>query len=256
MKRMLFIALGSIAGMLAGSAAAQSGYFQGVTAKPDDVWNFPASLTVTRSSPDGGVGTVVPALYTHTTTSPGTQSSEWANLTILNNHANAGSDVAIYGQANKFGNGATWGGVFELQDATGAGGLWGLEVDAFTSGPSQFDIVGGGDRVGLGVVVGRAYNEGPKATVDYGVWILPNGVRQSEADVNFGVMVSTDCRYACYAMRGNNKFAWEESAKVASKFDPSTGLWGLYNGDTPVFQVNVATGELYVNGRAVNVTYK
>jgi hypothetical protein len=237
-------------------ASAQTGYFQGITPRPADVYAFPASLTVTRSAPAGGAGTLVPATYTHVTTDADARSLEWANLTILNNHSNYGSNVAAYAQANKFGNGPTWAGVLEAQDHTGSGPLWGLEIDAFTTGPSRFDQVGGGDRIGLGVVVGRAQDQGPKATIDYGMWILPTGLKDSEADVNFGVMVSTNCRYACYAMRGGNKLAWEESAQITSKFDPETGTWGLYNGDRPVFQVNMTTGELRVNGRPAVVTFK
>src|SRR5436309_4300158 len=241
---------------LASAVSAQTGYFQGVTPRPSDVYAFPASLTVTRSAPAGGAGTLVPALYTHVTTDADARSLEWANLTILNNHSNYGSNVGVYAQANKFGNGPTWAGVLEAEDNTGTGALWGLEIDAFTTGPSRFDQVGGGDRIGLGVVVGRAQGLGPKATIDYGMWILPTGLKDSEADVNFGVMVSTNCRYACYAMRGGNKLAWEESAQITSKFDPQTGTWGLYNGDKPVFQINMTTGELLVNGRPVAVTYK
>ena len=48
----------------------------------------------------------------------------------------------------------------------------------------------------------------------------------------------------------------EESGAIASKFDPATGRWGLYNGEQPLFEVDVATGELRVNGRPVQVTYK
>jgi hypothetical protein len=236
-------------------ASAQSGYFQGLTPRPADAFSFPASLTVTRSAGSGGGGYVVPAMYTHVTTQQDTQSLEWASLTILNNRSDYGANVAIYGQANKYASGPTWGGVIEAQDATGHGALWGLEVDAFTSGPSKFAERGGGDRIGLGIVVGRAYGRGPTATVDYGMWLLPNALRDSEADVNFGIMVSTQCRYACYAMRGGNKLAWEESAQIASKFDPATGRWGLYNGDKPVFEVNVQTGELSINGRRVRVEY-
>ncbi len=151
----------------------------------------------------------MPALYTHVTTDPDTRSFEWANLTILNNRSNCGSNVAFYGQANKFGNGPTWGGVFEVQDMAGTGALWGVEIDAVTNGPSRFDRVGGGDRTGLGIVVGRARGITLKATIDYGIRLLPNGLNDNEADVNFGVMVSAQCRYACYAMRGGNKFAWE-----------------------------------------------
>jgi hypothetical protein len=143
-----------------------------------------------------------------------------------------------------------------VQDLTGVGAVWGLQIDAFVHGPSRFDETGGGDRIGLGIVLGRGRDTGPKATVDYGVWVLPHGLRDDEADVNFGVMVSAQCRYACFAMRGGNKLAWEESAQIASKFDPATGTWGLYNGDRPVLQIDVTTGELMINGRKVKVEYR
>jgi len=240
----------------AGVAMAQQSYFQGLTPRPADAYGFPASLTVTRSAPPGGAGTLVPALYTHVTTSPATASLEWANLTLLNNNSNEGSNVAVYGQANKRGTGATWAGVFEAQDINGTGPLWGVEIDAFANGPSRFAETGGGERIGLGVVLGRARDTIPKATIDYGVWVLPDGLSDSNADVNFGVMVSAQCRYACFAMRAGNKLAWEESAQITSKFDPETGMWGLYNGDAPVFQVNVGTGEMRINGRAVKVEFK
>ena len=245
----------SICCVLTSAAPAQTGYFQGVTPRPSDVYAFPASLTVTRSAPPGGAGSLVPALYTHVTTDADTRSLEWANLTILNNHSAYGASVALYAQANKFNSGPTWGGVLEAQDHAGTGPLWGLEIDAFTTGPSRFDERGG-DRIALGIVLGRAQGEGPKATIDYGMWILPTSLNDSEADVNFGVMVSTRCRYACFAMRGGNKLAWEESAQIASKFDPETGTWGLYNGDKPVLQINMTNGELMINGKPVVVTYK
>ena len=246
----------SICCVLTSAAPAQTGYFQGVTPRPSDVYAFPASLTVTRSAPPGGAGSLVPALYTHVTTDAETRSLEWANLTILNNRSAYGASVALYAQANKFNSGPTWGGVLEAQDHAGTGALWGLEIDAFTTGPSRFDQIGGGDRIALGIVLGRAQGGGPKATIDYGMWILPTSLNDSEADVNFGVMVSTHCRYACFAMRGGNKLAWEESAQIASKFDPETGTWGLYNGDKPVLQINMTTGELMINGKPVVVTYK
>jgi hypothetical protein len=51
-------------------ALAQTGYFQGTTPRPADVWDLPASLTVTRSAPPGGESVVIPTLYTHLTTDP------------------------------------------------------------------------------------------------------------------------------------------------------------------------------------------
>ncbi len=82
MKRVLVPMLGLL---LAGAAAAQSGYFVGVTPRPTDLYPLAASVTVTRTAPAGGLPNVAPALYTHVTTQPTSKSLEWANLTILNN---------------------------------------------------------------------------------------------------------------------------------------------------------------------------
>lgn len=238
-------------------AVAQTGYFQGVTPRPADVFAVPASLTVTRSAPPGGrYGEVIPALYTHVATDPATRSFEWANLSILKNYSDHGSNVAVYGQAHKFGHGTSWAGVFELQDARGDGGFYALEVDAYTTGASHAPGSRAGDRIGLGIILGRAFNAGPKATIDYAVFVAPQALDHREADVNYGMMVYADCRYACYAMRAGNKIAYEESAVIASKYDPHTGRWGLFNGDRPLFEVDVASGELRVNGRAVELRYK
>jgi len=76
------------------SAFAQTGYFQGSTARPADAWDLPASLTVTRNAPPGGSRVVVPTLYTHLTTDPESRTFEWANLTILNNRSDYGENVA------------------------------------------------------------------------------------------------------------------------------------------------------------------
>lgn len=238
------------------SAVAQTGYFQGATPRPADVFDLPASLTVTRSAPAGGARDVIPTLYTHLTTDPESRTLEWANLSILNNRSNYGENVATYAQANKLAHGTSWAGVFEIQDSTGKGGFYGVEIDAFTTGPSPVPGSQEGDRIGLGIILGRAGNTGPKSTTDYGIFIAPVGLDDNQADVNFGMMVWAQCRYACYGMRAGNKFAWEEAAQIASKFDPQTGRWGLFNGDRPLFEVDVTTGELRVNGRPVQVTYK
>ena len=242
--------------LIAAGASAQTGYFQGVTPRPTDVFSLPASMTVTRTAPAGGQPRWCLRLYTHVSTHKDTQTFEWANLAVLFNHADSGNNVASYAQARKFGKGVTWGGVMEVQDPNGYGGFHGLQIDAFTTGPSVVPGSNGGDRIGLDIVIGRAFNQGPKATVDYGMLIAPSGFSDDEADINFGVHVMTQCRFACYAMRAGNKFAYEELGAIASKYDPASGRWGLYNGDKPLFEVDVASGELRVNGRPVVVSYK
>lgn len=251
------LALGGFLALASVPTWAQSAYFEGVTPRPPDVFDLPASLTVTRSAPAGGrEGAVIPAQYTHVTTDRDARTYEWATLSILKNYSNYGANVATYGQAHKFGRGTSWAGVMELQDTHGKGGFYALEVDAYSTGPSPTPGSQEGDRVGVGIILGRAFNTGPKATIDYGVLVAPQGLDPREADVNYGMMVFGECRYACYAMQAGNKIAYEESATIASKFDPHTGRWGLYNGDKPLFEVDVATGELRVNGRAVEIKYK
>lgn len=75
---------------------------------------------------------------------------EWASLALLQNHASAGENVALYAQANKHGSGPTWGACFEACDLTpgDASGLVGAEVDCWVSGPDN------GLRFGLDVVLG------------------------------------------------------------------------------------------------------
>ncbi len=249
--------MGGALTLLPAAASAQTGYFQGITPRPHDLFVLPASLTVTRSAPAGGrEGDVIPALYTHVTTDPEARTFEWASLSILKNYSNHGANVASYGQAHKFGRGTSWAGVLELQDTHGKGGFYALEIDAYTTGASPAPGSQEGDRIGLGIILGRAFNTGPKATIDYGVFIAPQALDHREADLNFGMMVYADCRYACYAMRAGNKIAYDESATIASKYDPHTGRWGLFNGEKPLFEVDVATGELRINGRAVEVKYK
>jgi hypothetical protein len=256
MRTLLATSLATLLALVnATSAIAQTGYFQGATPRPADVFDLPASLTVTRSAPPGGTPVVIPTLYTHLSTDADSRTLEWANLSILNNHSNYGQDVAVYGQANKFAQGTSWAGVFETEDHTGTGGFWGIEIDAFTRGPSPYPGSQEGDRIGLGIVLGRADNTGPTATIDYGILIAPTGFDDTQADVNYGMMILANCRFACFAMKAGNKIAWESSAQIASKFDPSTGRWGLFNGDKPLFEVDVNTGELRVNGRTVQVTY-
>ena len=251
--RSMFLAVALAA---ASAASAETGYFQGVTPRPSDVFPLPASVTVTRTAPPGGKPEVVPAMYTHVSTDKDSRTYEWANLAVLFNHSDYGANVASYAQGRKFGKGVTWAGVMEVQDASGYGGFHGLQIDAFTTGPSPVPGSMGGDRIGLDIVIGRAFNQGPKATVDYGMLIAPSGFDDTQADINFGVSVMTQCRFACYAMRGGQKFAYEESGSIASKFDPETGRWGLYLGEKPVFEVDMASGELRVNGKAVVVSYK
>ncbi len=229
-------------------AMAQTGYFQGVTPRPADVYDMPASLTVTRSAPPGGTPVVVPTLYTHLSTDPDSRTLEWANLSLLNNRSDYGENVASYAQGNKYGRGPTWAGVFELQGHNPEGGWWGLEVDAMANGPSTMWTTGA-SRVGMGVVVGRAGGEGPSATVDFGMWLLPFYRDREQVDVNYGFMSSVHCKVACFAMNAGEKIAFDAGGQITQHFDPQTGYLTFATNGKPILEIQMETGEIRVLGR-------
>jgi len=244
---LLATALTSLANV---GAMAQTGYFGGATPRPPDAYDFPASLTVTRMAPASyGPPEVIPTLYTHLTTDPESRAFEWASLTILNNGSNYGENVASYSQANKYGAGPVWGGVYEVQGHNPAGGWWGIEVDAMGSGPSTMGATGA-RRIGMGLVVGRAGGVGPAATVDYGYLLLPFGRDQGMVDVNYGFASSVHCRVACFAMNSGEKIAFDNSAQITQYFDPQTGFLTFATNGKPIFEFQMETGEIRVLGRA------
>lgn len=121
---------------------------------------------------------------------------EWGFLSILNNSATGGQNVAIYGQGNKLtGAGPTWAGVFEVQDKSGAAnpttGMVAVEIDCRASGTDSNSL-----RVGLDLVCSRyPYNSGIAATIGYGYRVGSFG----DASVTIGIgysVLNTTCNVA------------------------------------------------------------
>jgi len=96
----------------------------------------------------GLVGFVNAAAITRSDVGPDATSFEWAHISLLNNRAKAGENVAQYSQANKLGTGNTWAAVAEVCDTNGQGAAVGQETDVWTTGPDN------GSRVGHDVLVG------------------------------------------------------------------------------------------------------
>ena len=113
---------------------------------------YEGGLRVTRDTTNaiGGTrGYVNAASLTHSITGSGVTAFEWSTLTILDNYATAGENVALYAQANKRSRGSTWAAVSEANDTLGLGGpLVAHEFDLMTTGPDD------GDRIGLDIIVG------------------------------------------------------------------------------------------------------
>lgn len=101
----------------------------------------------------GTHGHVNCASYTRTVAGKDLKQFEWNALMILDNHAQAGENCAMYAQANRHSSGHTFAGVFEACDTNEGGAessLRGLEVDVWCSGPDT------GNRVGVDICAGDA----------------------------------------------------------------------------------------------------
>lgn len=119
----------------------------------------------------GTPGYVNSVIYTRTTAGANTTSFEWGITGVVDNYSNAGENVGIYGQGNKYSTtGPTWGMVAEARDHTGnavvsnSGGLVGLEVDVFANGDDTLER-----RIGIDVVVGPGITGGAKGIAYDGV---------------------------------------------------------------------------------------
>lgn len=101
-------------------------------------------IKVVRRAPTGGTaGWVNAGLIVDLTTQAGTTAFEWGAIFKLDNYANAGQNVAFYGQAYKRGEASTGAGVFEAIDpreiADPTSGMPALEVDIRACGTDDLN---------------------------------------------------------------------------------------------------------------------
>ena len=155
-------------------------------------------LNRSASYTGGTPGHVNSALFVDTTVASGATSFEWGVTSRVNNNANAGENVGIYGQGNKLSTGPTWGGVFEVCDTvtwggtnSTSGGTVGCEVDVWCNGSDNFE-----QRIGLDVVVGNAQlmrtdppTAGPKGYAYDGVRIGAQGNNNALGAFRYGVKI-------------------------------------------------------------------
>jgi hypothetical protein len=136
----------------------------------------PNVLFTRNSSYTGGSGSfVTPLVQLITNIGAGDANLEWGFLSVLNNSATAGENVAIYGQGNKqtTTTGPTWAGVLEAREVVANNnpttGLIGLEVDNRSNGTdANFN------RLGIDVVCTRFNTSGAATTVSWGVRVQSN----------------------------------------------------------------------------------
>jgi hypothetical protein len=193
-------------------------------------------------------GVIDATLMVGTLIQGGSKSHEWNAVFSIQNYSASGDNCAFYSKADKYSDGPTWGGCVEVQDTTGRGAVWGLEVDVMTR-PDN----GGGDRYGVGVVIGRNGNAGPTAYVDRGISVMPFGFDFKSAHCGVGLDVNIDCIGPAIRVRSDNDVQWDTGGEVRTRFDSETGFWQLRFRDKPVFEVQVETGEMRILGRTVRV---
>ena len=149
-------------------------------------------LNKTFNYTGGTPGNVCSNLQLTTTASQNVSNYVWGITSVLNNSADAGENVAIYGQGNRIaGIGPIWGGVFEASDKTntsgvGKSGTVGIEVDVFANGV----VAGSLNRVGIDVVGGKGDPTGATCQVGYGVRVGPQGGSVSNATFLIGYSVT------------------------------------------------------------------
>ena len=156
----------------------------------------------------------------------------WGIVSTLNNSADAGENVAIYGQGNRVANiGPIWGGVFEARDltntdGTGKLGTVGIEVDVFTNGADVNN-----NRVGIDVVVSKGVPAGLAPIATVGVRVGSFLGNPLNGTWNFGFQarecVSADflaqsTSYAAFQGNGNNTFGFFLNGTHSVGLDMST----------------------------------
>jgi hypothetical protein len=180
----------------------------------------------------GTAGNVCSTQVVNTSVSSGVTNFVWGITSILNNSANGGQNVAIYGQGNRIANiGPVWGGVFEARDktntdGTGKNGTVGIEVDVFANGSDPL-----GNRIGVDVVSGKGVDAGTtcRATTGVRVGAVYNDISSGTWDIGFysTAAVSQDflaqsSSFSAFQATGTNTYGVVLNGTHQIGFDTST----------------------------------
>ena len=204
------------------------------TTTPNEYTEFQLNKTFNYSG--GTPGNVSSVQNVITTVSKNVTNFVWGIVSVLNNSADAGENVAIYGQGNRVANiGPIWGGVFEASDktntdGTGKSGTVGIEVDVFANGADVNN-----NRVGIDVVVGKGVSGGTTCQARVGVRIAPQGLSISNGTWNFGFQalgcvaadfLAQSASTAAFQGFGNNTYGVLLNGTHTIGFDTTTATIG------------------------------
>ena len=137
----------------------------------------------------GTFGFVNSALKVETAAAADVTSFEWGILSVMDNYATAGENVAIYGQAKKQSTGPTFAMVAEARDETNLAnpttGLVGLEVDLFANGTDNINR-----RVGIDIVIGRANGGGATCVGTAAIRVGPQNFDNANGSFISGLLLT------------------------------------------------------------------
>lgn len=233
----------------------------------------------TRGLSGGIAGHVNTALTSYTIAGKDVKQFEWNFLALLDNYADAGENCAMYAQGNKHGIGPTWGACIEACDTTpvDSTGLVGAEVDCWVTGADN------GLRFGVDVVVGdslfiRQGKRSDYAVATYGQriaacastpWAKWSYGSHITDYLHAGIHLESKATRAIHIEGehvvaidlGNNKgqtaIRLPEGGRITlDQYDQiALSRVGdrvhLTNGATPVFSIDVVTGDIYKMGKKV-----
>jgi hypothetical protein len=200
------------------------------TSTPNEYAELQLNKTFNYSG--GTAGNVCSTQIVNTSVSSDVTNFVWGITSILNNSANGGQNVAIYGQGNRIANiGPVWGGVFEARDktntdGTGKNGTVGIEVDVFANGSDPLK-----NRIGVDVVSGKGVDAGTtcRATTGVRVGAVYNDISSGTWDIGFysTAAVSQDflaqsSSFSAFQATGTNTYGVVLNGTHQIGFDTST----------------------------------
>lgn len=211
--------------------------------------------------------------------------SEWAGFFGIDNYSTASGTwpqhVAVYGQANKRSPSSTWAGCLEINDDHGSGAAIGLEITARCNGADNPSTP---QRNGSHVSILKGSSNPQDGEWGRGYWVTTGAGSQfryafaadgSCSGAVFKASVSATSASTCLmrdtsniplgidlsaasyssnialALKAGHAVSWEGTQQVKSNYDQSTSRWQILKGATPVFWVDVNTGQTSVTTGAV-----
>ena len=223
-------------------------------AKVDDAYNGGLKITRDTSNLIGGIpGHVNTANYTYTLAGQSVSAFEWGRVSVLDNHAIAGENVADYSQANRYSIGPTWGAVTEVCDTAGRAGLTvSHEFDVWTTGPDT------GTRYGVWPVLGDAREIrglGPSEHVGGSAAIrleaMPRTVWTRGIQFIGKFIVGVDFSTAesiqtPIRLKAGQAISFDEYDSMQVKLSNGRVQFTAYG--RPMFEIDMATGDTYKMG--------